>query len=115
MTMPQNQTMPKPPLQWIVTANFTADGSVAYLAADQRFSRNVADVVVFATKDEAEAARKDVLGREAIVSDPYLTEVSDANADSGEALDVLSTRERIRAKGPTVPYGRAPKTSIFQA
>jgi hypothetical protein len=103
--------MPKPPLQWIVTANFTADGSVAYLAADQRFSRHIADVVLFATKDEAEAARKVALAREAIVSDPYLTQVSEA--DTG--LDVLSTRERIRAKGPTVPYGRAPKPFVFQA
>jgi hypothetical protein len=107
--------MPKAPLNWIVTANFTADGSVAYLAADQTFSRNVADVVVFAIKDDAEAARKLALGREAIVSDPYLTEVSDADGDAGERLDVRSTRERIRAKGPTVPYGRAPKTSAFQA
>ena len=94
--------MPKPQLKWIVTANFTADGSVAYFKADQTWSRAVSEVAVFATKDEAEAARQLALSAEALVADPYLTEVTDG---SQGALDVLSARERIRSQGPTVRYG----------
>lgn len=94
--------MPKPQLKWIVTANFTAEGSVAYYTGDRSFSRSLADVKVFATKEEAEEARVLALSIEALVSDPYLTEV--AEGPSG-ALDVLSTRERIRSHGPSVQYG----------
>jgi Protein of unknown function (DUF2849) len=105
----QIQGMPKPQLQWIVTANFTADGSVAYLRADQTFSGAVADVFVFDTKEAAEAALQLAAAAEQLVSDPYLTEV--AKAPQG-GLDVLTTRERIRAHGPTVPYGRTPNPTI---
>ncbi|MEY4578770.1 MAG: hypothetical protein RL701_3473 [Pseudomonadota bacterium] len=94
--------MPKQQLKWIVTANFTADGAVAYLKADRSFSGNLSEAEVFPGKDEAEAARQVSLRAEAIVTDPYLTEV----ADTGATLDVLTARERIRSQGPTVPYGR---------
>jgi len=95
--------MPKTPLKWIVTGNLTADGAVAYRKADGSWSRQVADVQVFENKDDAEAARKLSTKQEALVSDPYITEVADANGK----LDVLSARERIRSGGPTVPYGHA--------
>jgi hypothetical protein len=100
--MTQSERMPKPQLKWIVTANFTADGAVAYLVPGGGWSGRISDVVVFESKDDAEAARKPALKAEATVSDPYLMEASDA----GAALDVLTTRERIRALGPSVPYGR---------
>jgi hypothetical protein len=101
--------MPKPQLKWIVTANFTAEGSVAYFKADRTFSRALADAQVFATKEEAEEARLHALSVEAEVADPYLTEVADG---SQGALDVLTARERIRSQGPTVHYGhRGTKTS----
>jgi hypothetical protein len=94
--------MPKQQLKWIVTANFTSDGSVAYVRADGEFSPTVAEVRVFDTKEEAEAARLRAVAAEAVVSEPYLTEVA---AAAGSALDVLTTKERIRSQGPTVPYG----------
>jgi hypothetical protein len=96
--------MSKPKLQWIVTANFTSDGAVAYLGSDQSFGRVVTDALVFETKEEAEAARQIALGAEQVVSDPYLTEV--ARGPQG-GLDVLTARERIRSQGPTVTYGLA--------
>lgn len=94
--------MPKPQIKWIVTANFTAEGSVAYFTGDRSFSRSLADVKVFETKEEAEEARVFALSIEALVSDPYLTEVTDG---SPAAIDVLTTRERIRSQGPSVQYG----------
>jgi hypothetical protein len=93
--------MPKPPLKWIVTANFTVDGAVGYFTAARAFSRQVSDALVFATKEEAEVVRQEALRAEAVVTDPYLTEV----VESEGKLDLLSARERIRSLGPTVPYG----------
>jgi len=94
--------MLKPQLKWIVTANFTADGAPAYVTAGGGWSGRIADAVVFEQKDDAEAQRKQALRAEAQVTDPYLMEASDA----GPKLDVLTARERIRAEGPSVPYGR---------
>jgi hypothetical protein len=95
--------MPKAPLKWIVTGNLTADGAVAYLKADRGFGRKVEDAQIFPTKEEAEAARLLLAKQEAVISDPYLTEI----AETGGKLDLLSARERIRSQGPTVPFGHA--------
>lgn len=101
--------MPKPPLKWVVTANFTVDGAVGYFTAARTFSRQVSDAVVFATKDDAEAARLEALRAEAVVADPYLVEVTESDGK----LDLMSARERIRSLGPTVRYGRfQPKSSV---
>jgi Protein of unknown function (DUF2849) len=91
-----------PVLQWVVTANYTRDGAVAYLRADKTFSRVAAEAAVFATKDEADAMRKFALTVEPIVADPYLMEV----VVTPQGLDLLSARERIRAAGPTVRVRR---------
>ena len=93
--------MPKPPQKWIVTANYTVDGAVGYFTAARAFSRRVTDAVLFASKEEAEAARLEAVRAEAVVSDPYVMEV----VESDGKLDLLSARERIRSLGPTVPYG----------
>ena len=94
--------MPKPELKWIVTANFTADGAVAYFKADQTFGHQLEQAAVFETKEAAEAACQIAAGAERIVSDPYLTEV----APGSQGLDALSARERIRSQGPTVRVRR---------
>jgi len=94
--------MPKPPPQWIVTANFTADGAVAYFRADQSFSTLLSEAAVFVTKDAAEAAVQIALANEHLVADPYLTEV----AVAPQGLDALTARERIRSQGPTVRVRR---------
>jgi hypothetical protein len=102
--------MPKPPLKWIVTANYTADGAVGYFTAKGAFSRQVADAALYATKEEADAACKEAGKAEAVVADPYVMEVVETD---GGKLDLLSARERIRSLGPTVPYGRQqPKMSV---
>jgi hypothetical protein len=99
--------MGKLPLKWVVTANFTADGAVAYLRAGGEFGHKLTEAQLFETKDEAEAARQIVLGAERVVSDPYLTEVGIAP----QGLDALSARERIRDQGPSVRV-RRPDPSV---
>lgn len=99
--------MPKPPLKWIVTANYTVDGAVGYFTAARSFSRHLPDAFIFGTKEEAEAARQEALRAEAVVSDPYLIDVVEADGK----VDLLTARERIRSRGPTVAYGRFKPTS----
>jgi hypothetical protein len=94
--------MPSPPPKWIVTANFTADGSVAYFRADQTYGKLLSEAAVFETKEAAEEAVKIALGVERVVSDPYLTEVAVAT----QGLDALTARERIRSQGPSVRVRR---------
>ncbi|HEX7476414.1 MAG TPA: DUF2849 domain-containing protein [Polyangiales bacterium] len=95
--MPETQ-----PLKWVVTANFTSEGGVAYLRADKSVTRVLAEAGRFATKADAEALRKLALGMEAILADPYLIEV----AELPDGIDALSARERIRAAGPTIRVRR---------
>jgi Protein of unknown function (DUF2849) len=92
----------KKPLKWMVTANFTEDGAVAYLREDQSWSGKVAEVFVFETQEAAEAARRLALKLERIVSDPYVIEI----APEAGSLDLLTARERIRASGPSVRLRR---------
>jgi hypothetical protein len=94
--------MPKPPPQWIVTANFTADGAVAYFRADQSFGKLLSEAAVFDTKEAAEAAVQIALAAEHVVADPYLTEVAAAS----QGVDALTARERIRSQGPSVRVRR---------
>ena len=94
--------MAKPALKWIVTANFTATGAVAYFKPDQTWGHNLDEAAVFDAKEPAEAALKIAMGAERLVSDPYLTEV----APGSQGLDALSARERIRSQGPTVRVRR---------
>jgi hypothetical protein len=103
--------MRKADLKWIVTANYTADGAVAYFRADQSFGRRLEEAAVFDTKDAAEAAHQIALGAEALVSDPYLTEV----APAPQGLDALTARERIRSQGPTVRIRRPDPISAPRA
>ncbi len=88
---------------WIVTGNFTDDGSVAYRRADGTWSKRLADAGLLA--DEATAkhhALAAVATEQRLISDPYGIEVY---AD-GTTIDPLTARQRIRANGPTIPIRR---------
>ena len=100
---------------WIVTANRLSDGGVAYLAADGRWSGDVQR----AWRGVAEAAQRRLewaRGQEAVICDPYVLEVGVVAG----ALRPLTTRERIRAEGPTptlqrlgyLPLEQAPQRAV---
>lgn len=88
---------------WVVTANFTADGGVAYLEPGGVWSRSVAAARVFATEEEAAPLVKKAAAEEQrLVSDPYAIDMGLV-----EGVPVpLTARERIRATGPTVRIRR---------
>ena len=88
---------------WIVTANFTDDGAVAYRRADGTWSRSLADGGLIdseATAKEHAASAAQREQRE--ISDPYIIEVA---VENGAYLP-QSARERIRANGPTIRVRR---------
>jgi hypothetical protein len=94
----------------IVTANRLSDGAVVFLSA-QGWVTSIARSAVLSAPDALEAAL--VSAKRAIAN----REVIDANAVDvtldANALPVpVRLRERIRAFGPTVPYGQAPAQAI---
>jgi hypothetical protein len=95
------------PTHWIVTGQFTEDGSVAWHRADGTWSRAIAEAGLF--EDEASAkqvATTAIATSQRLVSDPYPIEVH----ASGGTIDPLTARQRIRANGPTIRLRRPDRT-----
>ncbi len=95
--------MHKGTTHWIITANFTADGSVAYLREDGTWGHDLAASRLVPDEEAtkpfvAHASRTEQF----LVCDPYGIDVH-----VGEAgIEPLTARESIRARGPTVPVRR---------
>jgi hypothetical protein len=91
-----------------VTANYLGNGAVVFLTEDGRWSPNVNDSAI--AGDAATAAALMAIANKAqsdrLVVGPYLFEVS----VEGATVRPLSTREAIRAAGPTVEE-REPATA----
>jgi sulfite reductase (NADPH) hemoprotein beta-component len=91
------------PLFWIVTANFTDDGAVAYRRANGTWSRALADAGLIDSETNAkEHAAASAQREQREVSDPYVIEV----AVTDGVIHPQSARERIRANGPTIRIRR---------
>lgn len=82
-----------------VTANRLRDGAVVFLTVSGTWSRHVADSALARTGDEAAALL--AIGTQAatdrLVVAPYLFEVAEEN----QTIRPTSTREAIRAFGPS--------------
>jgi len=91
------------PNHWIVTGNFTDEGAVAYRRADGTWSRRIADAGLLPDEATATAHATHALAHEQReVASAYAIAVH-AN---GGAIELLTTRERIRATGPTIQIRR---------
>lgn len=100
--------MNKPATHFIVTANYTDDGAVAYRCADGLWSRVLRDAGTFATEEEAKVVAERAASEEQReVADPYPIDVHVGS----EGIEPTSARERIRAFGPTIPM-RRPDTGL---
>jgi selenocysteine lyase/cysteine desulfurase len=87
---------------FLVTANFTEDGHVAWRRADGTWARRVDEA---GPVDEAAAARAAAAAQvheQREVSNPYVIEIELADG----AITLLTARERIRAHGPTIRVRR---------
>lgn len=81
---------------WTVTANFLADGGVAYLSADRAWTRDLQQAVTVDSEAGLEPLLGWAKGQEHEICDPYALPVS----READRLTPLSARERIRAEGP---------------
>lgn len=90
----------KTPDAQVATANRLRDGAVVYLNADNTWSTNFAESAVARDAGSAErlAAVANQAAADQVVVGPYLIEV----AVKGDRIEPLSTRERIRSRGPSV-------------
>lgn len=91
------------PHLWIVTANFTEDGAVAYRRADGTWSRVFTEAgVVDSEANAKQHATTSAQREQREVSDPYVIEVAAVDG----VIQPQSARERIRANGPTIRIRR---------
>lgn len=93
------------PATQILTANRLRDGAVAYRTPPGEWVTDIAAAEIASDGAAAErltsAGAADVAAR--LVVGPYLIEV----AIAGGVVTPASYRERIRAAGPSIPYGPA--------
>jgi len=88
---------------FVISAAHTSTGAPAYLKADGAWSSDLADAHALPSKEEARAlVAKADLEQQRVVCDPYFFPVR----FEASAIDPLSARESIRAKGPSVPIRR---------
>lgn len=95
--------MGEPTTSWIVTANLTEDGAVAWRRSDGTWSRAFADAGVI----DSEANAKDLATtatqlEQREITDAYVIQVRAVDG----AVELPSARERIRANGPTIRIRR---------
>jgi len=97
ITLPLDSEVREQMTKQVVTANRLRDGDVVYLAENGRWTPWLDEASVAETAAEAEAFMKIAEESEAAceVISIYGMPVE------GERLEPVSTRERIRAKGPT--------------
>lgn len=86
----------------VVTARFLADGAPAYLTQAGTWSRSLQEAHVLPTASATELANARAQSDQPTVADPYVFKVEVRNA----VIDPLSTRERIRADGPSIRMRR---------
>src|SRR4051812_48922434 len=87
---------------FVISANFTDSGGPAYLAAGGEWVQQLQDALMIATESERDELLQRALAQERLVCDPYFF---DARFE-GTQIDPISTREHIRAEGPTVRIRR---------
>ena len=90
-------------MTWIVTANFTEDGAVAYRRTDGTWARAITDAGPLESEADAKAHVAAAAQREQReITDPYAIEVTVSDG----VIQPQTARERIRANGPTIRVRR---------
>lgn len=88
---------------FVISASFTDTGAPAYLTARGEWSRDLQQAAPIESEAERDALLERVMRDERLVCDAYYFDVR----VEPSGIDPLSTRERIRAEGPTT-RGRRP-------
>lgn len=98
-------------VHFAVTANTTRGGQIVYLRFDggkTAWTESLAEAAIAATEAEAQAWLKlaDADVKATLVGNVYVFDLELAGDGSRRHL---SAKERVRAEGPSIPYGRGPK------
>ena len=86
----------------ILTANELISGAVVYLAQSGRWQPDINKARVF---NAGEAAVRDKIIADASAADRLIGIETEKVTVTGGAVVAVRLRERIRAAGPTAPYG----------
>ncbi len=87
---------------YVVSAQALDTGAPAYFAAGGEWSPNLQDALPILGEVERDELLARAVKQERLVCDPYFFEVR----VEASGIDPLSTRERIRAEGPTTRIRR---------
>lgn len=87
---------------FVISASFLDTGAPAYLAPGGAWVRELQKAALIESEAERDALVQKALEQERTVCDPYFFDVR----LEGKTIDPISTRERIRAEGPTVRIRR---------
>jgi uncharacterized protein DUF2849 len=87
---------------FVISASFTDTGAPAYLTADGGWSGELQSAVLIEGEAERDEQLARALRQERVVCDPYFFDAKRV----GKLIDPISTREKIRAEGPTVRVRR---------
>jgi hypothetical protein len=87
---------------FVISANFLESGAPAYLGLEGVWVAELQKALTISTEAERDALLERALQQERLVCDPYFFDVR----LEGTAIDPISTRERIRAEGPSVRIRR---------
>lgn len=87
---------------FVISASFTGSGAPAYLNREGAWVRNLQSAAPIASEAERDTLLARALRQEREVCDAYFFDVRVENS----VIDPLSTRERIRAEGPSVRIRR---------
>lgn len=87
---------------FVISASLIGSGAPTYRRKDGTWSPSLQDAHPAADEAERDAMLADSAREERLVCDPYAFAVRLVDG----AIDPLTAREEIRAKGPTVAYRR---------
>lgn len=96
--------------QKAITANRLSDGLVVFLTAERDWSLSVDDAQLLADGPDLEAALDYGKAQHdaRVIVDPYAIDMEIV----GDRKVPARLRERIRAEGPTIPYGEAERANL---
>jgi hypothetical protein len=87
---------------FVISAVLVSSGAPVYRRGDGSWTTSIQEAHPAIDEAERDAMLRAAQAEEATVCDPYAFAVRLLDG----AIDPLTAREKIRAEGPTVPYGR---------
>ncbi|MEM7259645.1 MAG: DUF2849 domain-containing protein [Pseudomonadota bacterium] len=88
----------------VITANHLLNGAVVYWCSNNEWAGNLRDAAIFDNRQQAQSTI-DQLGTNA--DNVVGIEPIGVNSSADSGPEPLRLRERLRARGPSIPFGAA--------